>query len=346
MSVQLWRERKRDVLEGIAGEGDGSRQGCGAYRHKTQGEPLPKPWTLNLEGRNLVRRFCWRFGIVRKEKFIPVQLEQKPSHLSRLFTQLSLSHQGLLVCSGLLGRRVVWVPMRSCACLHTSWKYRVWMGVWAFFDRSRNISREQSRIPGKLWQWRQCLCIHVSNVQLLDPVNWWEGFPIFCYRGAIRWRSCESEFSFFGRHSRFSEQVIKQHQLSLSAWFAMDGTMDVSCLQSTSQSYLQVLGGWWHQSPHVHRRECFREHRNSLPCDSKRDEKPQVAVEGLLANLACQCFCFCTQEVVLNLFLYLSIYMQGRLSICQSVQFLFFSSWFEQKKAKDSYHLDLYSSWV
>jgi len=43
MSVQLWRERKRDVLEGIAGEGDGSRQGCGAYRHKTQGEPLPKP---------------------------------------------------------------------------------------------------------------------------------------------------------------------------------------------------------------------------------------------------------------------------------------------------------------
>jgi hypothetical protein len=202
---------------------------------------------------------------VRKEKFIPVQLEQKPSHLSRLFTQLSLSHQGLLVCSGLLGRRVVWVPMRSCACLHTWWKYRVWMGVWAFFDRSRNNSREQSRIPGKLWQWRHCLCIHVSNVQLLDPVNWWEGFPLFCYRGAIRRRSCELEFSFFRRSSRFSEQVIKQHQLLLSAWFAMDGTMDVSCLQSTSQSYLQVLGGWWHQSPHVHRRECFREHHIVIP---------------------------------------------------------------------------------
>jgi hypothetical protein len=221
LSVQPWRER--EMLEGIAGEGDGSRQGCGAYRHKTQAEPLPKPWTLNLEGRNLVRRFCWRFGIVRKENSIPVQLEQKPSHLSLLFTQLSLSHQGLLVCSGLLGRRVVWVPMRSCACLHTWWKDRVWMGVWAFFDRSRNISREQNRIPGELWQWRQCLCIHVSNVQLLDPVNWWEGFPLFCYRGATRIRNCESEFSFFGRSSRFSEQVKKQHQLLLSAWFAIDG---------------------------------------------------------------------------------------------------------------------------
>ncbi len=52
------------------------------------------------------------------------------------------------------------IPMRSCACLHTWWKNRVRMGMWAFCDRSRNISSEQSRIPGELWQWRQCLCIH------------------------------------------------------------------------------------------------------------------------------------------------------------------------------------------
>ncbi len=219
------------------------------------------------------------------------------------------------------------------------------MGVWAFFDRSRNISSEQSRIPGKLWQWRQCLCIHGSNVQLLDPVNWWEGFPLFCYQGATRRRSCESEFSFFGRSSRFSEQVKKQHQLLLSAWFAMDGTMDVSCLQSTSQSYLQVLGGWWHQSQHVHRRECsgsivipYRVILREMKTASSSGRftcKLSLSVLLLAALFAYRRWfwtCFC---------IYLAICKEDYLS-----QYLSFSSRFEQKKAKDSYHLDFYSSSV
>jgi hypothetical protein len=90
---------------------------------------------------------------VRKEKSMPVQLEQNPSHLSLLYTQLSLAHQGLLVCSGLLGRRVVWVPMRSCACLHTWWKYRVWLGVWAFFDRSGSASAYMSQMYSSWILW-------------------------------------------------------------------------------------------------------------------------------------------------------------------------------------------------
>jgi hypothetical protein len=45
-------------------------------------------------------------------------------------------------------------------------------------------------------------------------------------------------------------------------------------LQSTSQSYIPVLGGW-HKGPGIHRRKCIREHYSS-PCNSERETKTTI----------------------------------------------------------------------
>lgn len=45
-------------------------------------------------------------------------------------------------------------------------------------------------------------------------------------------------------------------------------------LQSTSQSYIPVLGGW-HKGPGIHRRKCIWEHYSS-PCNSERETKTTI----------------------------------------------------------------------
>lgn len=79
------------------------------------------------------------------------------------------------------------------------------------------------------------------------------------------------------------EEAVNRNFLSLE---------DLQGFQSksrTSQSYLQVLGGWWHQSPRVGGNAS-----GSIVIPYRvilREMKTTSRVEGLLANLACQCFC-------------------------------------------------------